>query len=93
VHVKVFALYTAARIGLFAVVYGVIWLIFGRWIEWNALSALYTAIIAMVISAVVAIWVLRGMREQLAVQVEQRASRAKSAFEARRSAEDDEQPR
>lgn len=90
---KVFALYTAARIGLFAVAYGVIWLIFGRWIEWNALSALYTAIIAMVISAVVAIWVLKGLREQLAVQVEQRATRAKAAFEARRSAEDDDSPR
>lgn len=90
---KVFALYTAARIGLFAVAYGVIWLTFGRWIEWNALSALYTAIIAMVLSAVVAIWVLKGLREQLAVQVEQRATRAKAAFEARRSAEDDDSPR
>ena len=93
-HVKVFALYTAARLGLFAVAYGLIWLIFGRWIEWNAFSALYTAIIAMV--HLVAGRVLRCSRvfaSQLAVQVEQRATRAKAAFEARRSAEDDDSPR
>jgi uncharacterized membrane protein len=88
--VKVFALYTLARLGLFAVTYGLIWLIFGQWIAWNALSGLYTAIIALVISSLIAFVTLKGLRAQLAEQVSQRATRAKAAFEARRSAEDDD---
>jgi hypothetical protein len=90
--VKAFALYTLARLGLFAVTYGLIWLVFGHWIDWNSLSALYTAIIAMVISSLVSFATLKGLRAELAGQVEQRATRAKQAFEARRSAEDDDLP-
>ena len=85
---KTLALYTAGRVGLFAAVYGVIWLVFGRWIDWNSLSALYTALIALVVSALLSFVVLRGLRAQLAVQVEERAARARAAYEARRSAED-----
>ena len=87
---KEFVRYTLARLALFAVTYGLIWLVFGHWIAWNALSALYTAIIALVISSLVSFWLLRGMRDQLAIQVQERAGRAKAAFEARRSAEDDD---
>lgn len=87
---KVFAVYTLARLGLFLAVYGLIWLVFGHWIAWNSLSALYTAIIAMVISSLVAFATLSSLRDRLAVQVEQRAHRAKVAFDARRSAEDDD---
>ncbi|HSS67589.1 MAG TPA: DUF4229 domain-containing protein [Nocardioidaceae bacterium] len=87
---KLFALYTAARAALFLVAYGLIWLIFGRWIDWNALSALYTALFALLISAAASFVVLRGMRAQLSEQVAQRAARVKSAYDARRSAEDDD---
>lgn len=87
---KVFAVYTLARLGLFLAAYGLIWLVFGHWIAWNSLSALYTAIIAMVISSLVAFATLSSLRDRLAVQVEQRAHRAKAAFDARRSAEDDD---
>jgi hypothetical protein len=90
--VKVFALYTLARVALFGVAYGLIWLIFFHWIDWNALSALYTAIIALVLSALASFLLLGGMRDTLAAQVEQRAERARAAFEARRSAEDDDTP-
>jgi hypothetical protein len=88
--VKLFALYTAARVGLFLAAWGLIWLVFGRWIDWTALSALYTALIAMLISAGVALVTLRSMRAQLSAQVAQRATRVRDAYEARRSAEDDE---
>jgi hypothetical protein len=88
--VKIFALYTLARLALFATSYGLIWLIFGRWLEWNAVSALYTALIAMVISSAVALVVLRSMRGRLAEQVAARADRAKAAYEARARSEDDE---
>ncbi len=86
---KIFALYTLARLGLFAAAYGLVWLVFGQWIDWNALSALYTAIMAMVVSSLVAFVVLKDLRARLAGQVEQRANRAKQAYDARRSAEDD----
>ena len=87
---KVFVLYTLARLGLFCVAYGLIWLIFFQWIEWDALSAFYTAIIALVLSAIASFLLLGGLRDALALQVQERAGRAHTAFEARRSAEDDD---
>ncbi|MEP6664866.1 MAG: DUF4229 domain-containing protein [Nocardioidaceae bacterium] len=87
---KIFTLYTMARLGLFAVVYGAIWLIFGRSIEWNALSGLYTALFAMIISSLIAFAVLKSLRADLAAEVERRATRAKAAFDAKRAAEDDD---
>jgi len=88
--VKLFALYTAARAALFLVAYGLIWLIFGRWIDWTALSALYTALFAMLISAAVSLVALRPMRAALSEQVAARAARVKAAYESRRSTEDDD---
>jgi membrane protein implicated in regulation of membrane protease activity len=88
--VKLFALYTAARAGLFAVAYGLIWLIFGHWIDWTALSALYTALFAMLISAAASLIFLRPMRARLSEQVAERAGRVKDAYESRRAAEDDD---
>jgi Protein of unknown function (DUF4229) len=88
--VKLFALYTGARAALFLVAYGLIWLIFGRSIDWNALSALYTALFAMLISAAVSFIALRSMRARLSEQVAARAERVRAAYESRRSAEDDE---
>ena len=85
---KPFVLYTLARVALFAASFGLVWLVFGHWIEWGAISALYTAIIAMVISSVVSLFILGSLRDDLAVHVSERADRAKAAFEARRAAED-----
>ena len=89
---KPFLLYTLARVALFAAAFGLVWLVFGHWIEWGAVSALYTAIIAMIISSVVALLVLGSLRDAFAVQVSERAERAKAAYEARRAAEDVDVP-
>lgn len=86
---KSFALYTAARVVLFAVCFGLIWLIFGTWLTWEAVSVLYTAIIAMVVSSVIALFALGSLRNSLAVDVSARADRAVAAYEAMRSAEDE----
>jgi ABC-type bacteriocin/lantibiotic exporter with double-glycine peptidase domain len=88
--VKAFVAYTAARLGLFAVAFGLIWLIFGRWLTWNQLSVLWTALLALVLSSVVALIWLRRLRDRFAAQVAARADRAKAAYEARVSAEDDD---
>ncbi len=89
---KTFVLYTLARLALFAAAFGLIWLVFNRWLEWSAISALYTAIIAMIVSSVVSLLVLGSLRDDFAAHVSRRADRAKAAFEARRSAEDEDDP-
>lgn len=86
---KPFVVYTAARLGLFLACFGLIWLIFGRWIAWDSVSALYTALIAMVVSSVIALTTLRSLRGRLSTQIAGRADRAKAAFEQRKGAEDD----
>lgn len=87
---KIFALYTLARLLLFLAVYGLLWLVFGRWVEWTSVPALGTALIAMVISSAIALVTLRSLRDNLAVEVAARADRAKAAYEARKRAEDDD---
>jgi len=87
---KSFVVYTAARAGIFLACYGLIWLIFGQWIEWDSISALWTALIAMLISSAIALTSLRGMRANLSSDIAARAERAKAAHEARTKAEDDD---
>ncbi|MDX6307593.1 MAG: hypothetical protein QOI06_639 [Nocardioidaceae bacterium] len=89
---RTFALYTLARLALFAAAYGLIWLIFGRWLTWSSVSALYTAIVAMVVSSLVALLVLGRLRDRFAADVSRRADRAKAAFDAMRAAEDTDEP-
>ncbi|MGI8701550.1 MAG: DUF4229 domain-containing protein [Nocardioidaceae bacterium] len=87
---RTFVLYTLARLALFAATFGLIWLVFNRWLDWSTVSALYTAIIAMIVSSIVSLFVLGSLRDAFAVHVAERAERAKAAFEARRAAEDDD---
>lgn len=85
---RTFALYTLARVALFAVTFGLIWLVVNRWLEWSAISILYTAIIAMVVSSIVSLLVLGSLRDRFAADVSRRADRLKAAYDARRAAED-----
>ena len=84
-----FVLYTAARVVLFAATFGLVWLAFGSWLTWDAVSILYTAIIAMVVSSVIALFALGSLRNSLAADVSARADRAKAAYDAMRAAEDE----
>jgi hypothetical protein len=97
--VKIFALYTAARAGLFLACWAAIWLIIGAIclvtgsrVEWDSLSALSTAMVALIASSVIALTRLRTLRERFAADVAVRAERASAAFNARRSAEDFDEP-
>jgi hypothetical protein len=85
---RTFVRYTLARVALFGTAFGLIWLAFGHWLAWGAVSVLYTAVIALVISSVVALFALGSLRDEFAAEVSLRADRAKTAFEARRAAED-----
>jgi hypothetical protein len=86
--VKTFVLYTAARAGLFLVCWGAIWLVIGWRVEWDSVNALSTALVALVVSSVIALMRLKGLRERFAADVAVRAERATAAFNARRAAED-----
>jgi hypothetical protein len=86
--VKSFALYTAARAGLFLVCYAAVWLVAGWFIRWDSLNALSTALLALILSSVLALLLLKSLREQFAAHVAARADRAVAAFDAQRRAED-----
>jgi hypothetical protein len=86
--VRSFVLYTAARAGLFLLCYGAVWLVAGWFITWDSLNALSTALLALIMSSVLALLFLRSLREQFAVHVATRADKAVAAFDARRRAED-----
>jgi uncharacterized membrane protein YdjX (TVP38/TMEM64 family) len=76
---RTFVAYTLARLGLFLAVYGVIWLAVGRGVRFDSISGLYTALIALVVSSLIAFVALRGLRERLAAEVAARAGRARAA--------------
>jgi uncharacterized protein DUF4229 len=73
-----FVAYTAARLVLFLAAYGLIWLGIGRSVAWDSASALYTALIAMVVSSLIALVALRGLRARLAADVASRAATAQA---------------
>lgn len=79
---RTFVVYTLARLGLFLVVYGVVWLAVGRSVAFDASSGLYTALIAMVVSSLIAFVALRGLRNRLAGEVAARAANAQLASRA-----------
>lgn len=85
-----FLLYTAARLGLFALCWVVVSAVARIWLEWSTLTALWTALIALALSALLALVLLRPLRDQLATAVAARAGSAKQRFEAARRKEDDD---
>jgi Protein of unknown function (DUF4229) len=86
--VKSFVRYTAARLGMFLVCYALVWLVVGWFLPWDSVTALATALLALIASSVLSLIALRSLREQFAASVAGRADRAVAAFDARRRAED-----
>jgi len=87
---KYFLLYTLARVGLFAGVFGAIWLILFSWVSWTYASLLWTVLLAAIISAIASIFVLRSLRHRFAAEIEARAARMSQRIEAARAAEDED---
>lgn len=82
---KEFAIYTGLRAALFAVCLGVLWLALGTW-----LSVWPIALLALIVSSILSIFVLRAARDRLAGKIETRAGRISTRLEQARSAEDDD---
>ncbi len=63
---KAFLKYTLARLGLFVVVFVLVWAITNALHPW---PVPFVLIAAFIVSGVVSIFLLRGMREEVAAQV------------------------
>lgn len=85
---KAFWTYTLARFAVFAVTFGVIFLIASTFVEWGQITTLLVLIIAMLLSSVISIFALAGLRDKLAQNVQERAARMSQRLEESRSAED-----
>ena len=86
---KEFAIYTAARIGLFvvsyAVVVGIYLLVSGE----REIPMFWPFLVAVLISAVASAYLLRAQRERFALVVQRRAEKASARLEQARSKEDE----
>lgn len=86
---KEFVVYTAARLGLFvasyALVVGVYLLVSGG----DRVPLIWPFLVAVVISAVASVYLLRGQRERFAQVVQRRAEAASRRLEQARSKEDE----
>ena len=80
--------YTLARLVLFAAAFGLVWLVGGTWLVWDQLSVLWTALVALVVSAVASFVLLRGLRAELAERLHGGASRMSERLEESRRSED-----
>ena len=85
---KVFWTYTLARLAVFAVTYAVVVGIGLLFLEFDTLTNLLALLLAMILSSVISIFVLAGLRERLAVQIQERAERMTARIEESRRAED-----
>jgi hypothetical protein len=86
--VKEFLVYTAARLLVFVACYA---LVVGGYVlvdRDGPIPVLWPLLVAAVLSAVVSAYLLRGMRERFAAQVQGRAERMSQRFEEMKAKED-----
>jgi uncharacterized membrane protein len=82
---KEFAIYTGLRLALFAVCFAVLWFALNNW-----LTIFPLLLVALIVSSILSIFVLRAARDRLAGTIEQRAGRITERIEQSRRAEDDD---
>lgn len=85
---KAFWTYTLARVAVFAVTYGVIWVIASFVMEPSTVENLFVVLIALVGSSIISVFALAGLRNQLANHIQERAARMTERIEESRRAED-----
>jgi len=84
---KTFWKYTVARLAILVVTYVVLWYLASlRW-EFHTIDP-FILMAAIIVSAVISLFALRGLRDDVASRLQQRADRAASRVEASRDAED-----
>ncbi|HYJ70550.1 MAG TPA: DUF4229 domain-containing protein [Nocardioidaceae bacterium] len=83
-----FLLYTAARFGLFLAAFGLIWLVAGFFLPWTSRNIMWTGVLAIVLSAIGSLYLLRGLRDRFAQVARARAEEMTARLERARSKED-----
>ncbi|MGW7679452.1 DUF4229 domain-containing protein [Kribbella sp. NPDC054772] len=82
---KEFGIYTGLRAVLFAACLAVLYFALRTW-----LSVWPIALLALIVSSILSIFVLRAARDRLAGKIETRATKMSERLEQARSAEDDD---
>lgn len=85
---KAFWTYTLARLTVFAVSFLIVWSISRVWLESTTVANIWVLLISLVLSSVVSVFLLAGLRDQLAQNVQDRATRMTARIEESRRAED-----
>lgn len=85
---KAFWTYTLARLAVFAVCLVIVWFALPIWFERTEVVNIFALLIAMVISSVISVFLLSGLRDKLAMNVHDRATRMTERIEESRRAED-----
>ena len=85
---KAFWTYTLARLGVFAVCFVIVWGLSRIWLESTAVLNIWVLLISLVVSSVISVFLLAGLRDKLALNVHERATRMTERIEESRRAED-----
>ncbi|AWB93536.1 DUF4229 domain-containing protein [Aeromicrobium chenweiae] len=85
---KAFWTYTLARFAVLAVVFAVVWLAAPLFFERTEIVNIFVLLVSLVISSIISIFLLSGLRARLAEDVHARAERMSSRLEESRRAED-----
>ena len=80
---KEFAVYTGLRLALFAASFGLLWVALSSW-----LGLFPLLLLALLVSSILSIFVLRAARDRLARSIENRAARIARRIDESRRAED-----
>jgi hypothetical protein len=90
--VKEFVIYTASRIALFVAAYAVVVGIHLAVTGADSIPLFWPFLVAIVISSVASVYLLKGQRARFAAVVERRAQAASRRFERARAKEDHDEP-
>ena len=85
---KAFWTYTLARLAVFAVCFAIVWSISQIWLESTTVANIWVLLISLVLSSVISVFLLAGLRDKLAQNVHDRATRMTARIEESRRAED-----
>jgi len=86
--VSAFWKYTLARLGLFVACFAVVFVVLSLFFKTDETVVLAAALAALLLSAVISLVALRGLRDELARQVADRAAGVSRRIEESRRAED-----
>ena len=87
--VKEFAIYTAARIGLFVVTYAIVVGVYLVVSGEDQVPLFWPFVVAILISAIASAYLLRRQRDKFALAIQRRAEKASARLERARSKEDE----